>query len=88
MERERTKDSYAVAPYFGAKLAAELPLSALFPLIFGTLVYPATGLHPRLSRPALSIYNLQDTENEYCCCVSCRGLLSRQALFISVSLRT
>lgn len=42
--------SYGVAPYFASKLAAESPVGALFPLLFAALVYPAAGLHPRLSR--------------------------------------
>jgi len=50
VERERSKGSYAVAPYFGAKLAAESPIGALFPLLFGCLLYPTTGLNPKLSR--------------------------------------
>ena len=50
VERERTKHSYEVAPYFGAKMAAESPISAVFPLLFGALLYPSTGLHPKLSR--------------------------------------
>ena len=50
VERERTKKSYDVAPYFAAKLLAESPVSAVFPLIFGALLYPAAGLHPKLSR--------------------------------------
>ena len=39
-----------MAPYFASKLAAESPVGALFPLLFAALVYPAAGLHPRLSR--------------------------------------
>eukprot|EP00270_Netrium_digitus_P009741 TRINITY_DN2981_c0_g1_i1.p1 TRINITY_DN2981_c0_g1~~TRINITY_DN2981_c0_g1_i1.p1 ORF type:complete len:753 (-),score=269.12 TRINITY_DN2981_c0_g1_i1:256-2514(-) len=50
VERERTKGSYAVAPYFASKLIAELPISALFPLGFGILVYPMTGLNKSLRR--------------------------------------
>ena len=50
VERERSKKSYDVAPYFGAKLLAESPIGAVFPLIFGALLYPAAGLHPKLSR--------------------------------------
>ena len=36
-----------------AKLAAELPIGALFPAAFAALVYPATGLNPRPKRFAL-----------------------------------
>ena len=50
VERERSKGSYAVGPYFGAKLAAESPIGALFPLLFGCLLYPTTGLNPKASR--------------------------------------
>jgi hypothetical protein len=46
----RRQGSYGVAPYFASKLAAESPIGALFPLLFAALVYPAAGLHPRLSR--------------------------------------
>ena len=48
--RERAKGSYQAAPYFLAKLAAESPVSALFPALFGAIVYPACGLHQRASR--------------------------------------
>lgn len=48
--RERSKRSYEVGPYFLAKLLAELPIGALFPGVFGTLVYPTTGLHHKWSR--------------------------------------
>lgn len=48
--RERAKQSYQTMPYLLAKLAAELPMSALFPAIFGAIVYPLTGLNPKPSR--------------------------------------
>lgn len=48
--RERSKRSYEVGPYFLAKLLAELPIGAIFPGVFGTLVYPTTGLHRKWSR--------------------------------------
>ena len=41
---------YASFPYLAAKLVAELPVSAFFPLAFGSVVYPMTGLHPTLKR--------------------------------------
>lgn len=41
---------YSSFPYLAAKLVAELPVSAFFPLAFGSVVYPMTGLHPTLSR--------------------------------------
>ena len=50
--RERSKKSYDMGPYFLAKLLAELPIGALFPGVFGTLVYPTTGLHRKWSRYA------------------------------------
>lgn len=37
-------------PYLLSKLAAELPVGALFPALFGCLVYPATGLNPKPRR--------------------------------------
>ena len=45
-----TAQAYHVLPYFGAKLVAELPVGAVFPLLFGAVVYPLTGLNPRPSR--------------------------------------
>lgn len=56
VQRERAKGSYATAPYFAAKLAAESPIGALFPLLFAAIVYPATGLHPKMSRCALTYW--------------------------------
>ncbi|CAN0029182.1 unnamed protein product, partial [Choristocarpus tenellus] len=41
---------YSVAPYFLSKLIAELPVSSLFPNIFGIILYPMTGLHPKRDR--------------------------------------
>lgn len=32
-------------PYLTAKLLAEFPVSCLFPLLFGGVVYPLTGLN-------------------------------------------
>jgi hypothetical protein len=42
----------AVAPglLYVAKLLAELPVSCIFPLVFGGVVYPLTGLNPKLTR--------------------------------------
>jgi ABC-type multidrug transport system permease subunit len=48
--RERARAPYPVLPYLVSKLAAELPIGAIFPALFGAVVYPATGLNPRLSR--------------------------------------
>ena len=50
VQRERAKGGYGAGPYFLAKLAAEAPVSAAFPLLFGAAVYPATGLNPSLVR--------------------------------------
>ena len=47
---ERAGGAYNVAPYLASKLAAELPISAAFPLAFGCIVYPLTGLQPGLGR--------------------------------------
>lgn len=45
VDRERAKGGYGAGSYFCSKLAAEAPLSALFPLLFGAAVYPAAGLN-------------------------------------------
>ena len=50
MGRERARAGYGVLPYLASKLAAELPVGALFPALFGCLVYPATGLNPSPKR--------------------------------------
>jgi hypothetical protein len=50
VQRERSKSSYGVAPYFFSKLAAESPIGALYPLLFASIVYPSSGLHPKFSR--------------------------------------
>ena len=54
VQRERSKSSYGVAPYFFAKLAAESPIGAAFPLLFASIVYPTSRLHPKLSRCTLT----------------------------------
>lgn len=46
VDRERARGGYGAGAYLLAKLAAEAPVSALFPALFATVVYPATGLHP------------------------------------------
>ena len=48
--RERARAAYPVLPYLLAKLAAELPIGAIFPALFGAVVYPSTGLNPKFSR--------------------------------------
>lgn len=50
VSRERSRTPYPVLPYMLSKLAAELPIGAVFPALFGALVYPATGLHPDVGR--------------------------------------
>ncbi|KAL6758227.1 P-loop containing nucleoside triphosphate hydrolase protein [Haematococcus lacustris] len=50
VNRERARHSYHTACYLAGKLLAELPVSALFPLLFSTIVYPLCGLNPRLPR--------------------------------------
>ncbi|KAH7366449.1 hypothetical protein KP509_18G078800 [Ceratopteris richardii] len=50
VDRERAKDSYALGPYLFSKLIAEIPVSASFPLMFGTILYPMAGLNPVLNR--------------------------------------
>eukprot|EP00850_Spirogloea_muscicola_P011306 SM000069S20743 [mRNA] locus=s69:581477:585310:- [translate_table: standard] len=50
VDRERSKGSYGVGPYFVSKLMAELPTGAAFPLLFGAIVYPLTGLHKSAKR--------------------------------------
>ena len=51
VERERQKaGGYSVATYLAAKLAAELPIGAVFPLLFGAITYPLCGLNPRPAR--------------------------------------
>lgn len=48
--RERAKGSYGVLPYFLAKIMAEVPIGALFPAVFGLIVYPMCGLNPNPRR--------------------------------------
>ncbi len=59
MERERARTGYAVLPYLLSKLAAELPLGALFPALFASLVYPATGLVPSRFPAFLALLTLE-----------------------------
>ena len=48
--RERSRAAYPVFPYLVAKLAAELPIGAIFPAMFGAILYPSAGLNGKLSR--------------------------------------
>ncbi|XP_042010868.1 ABC transporter G family member 7-like isoform X2 [Salvia splendens] len=50
VDRERAKGSYSLGPYLLSKLLAEIPVGAAFPLLFGTVLYPMTRLHPTMSR--------------------------------------
>lgn len=50
LQREQAKGSYTLAPYLIAKVVAEAPVSAAFPLVFGAVVYPMARLHPSLER--------------------------------------
>lgn len=50
--RERAKKSYGVLPYFLGKLIAELPITSFFPVLFGSVLYPMTGLNPSPARIA------------------------------------
>jgi ABC-2 type transporter len=43
---ERAKGSYNVLPYFLSKVLAELPIVAVYPLVFSAIAYPMTGLQP------------------------------------------
>lgn len=47
VQRERGRAAYPVIAYFASKLAAELPVGSLFPMLFGAVVYPCTGLAPK-----------------------------------------
>lgn len=50
VDRERAKGSYASGPYLFSKLLTEIPIGAVFPLMFGAVLYPMTHLHPTLLR--------------------------------------
>lgn len=58
VNRERTNHAYGISPYLVSKLAAELPVGALLPALFGALVYPATGLHRSWTRYSASSYDV------------------------------
>lgn len=42
--RERTKGLYDTSAYVLSKVFGELPIDALFPLMFGTILTPLVGL--------------------------------------------
>ena len=50
IQRERAAAAYPIGSYFAAKVVAEMPVSALFPLVFSAAVYPSCGLHNKLAR--------------------------------------
>ena len=50
VERERANGAYGILPFFCAKIFAELPISAMFPLAFGCVVYPMTRLQPTVPK--------------------------------------
>eukprot|EP00173_Palmaria_palmata_P004296 Plantae.Rhodophyta-Palmaria_palmata.ctg555.p1 GENE.Plantae.Rhodophyta-Palmaria_palmata.ctg555~~Plantae.Rhodophyta-Palmaria_palmata.ctg555.p1 ORF type:complete len:384 (-),score=62.38 Plantae.Rhodophyta-Palmaria_palmata.ctg555:1248-2264(-) len=52
VSRERARGAYNLFPYFSSKLMAELPISAIFPLVFSAIVYPMCGLSGGLARIA------------------------------------
>ena len=63
VDAERAKGSYAVLPYFASKLLAELPLAALYPMLFSAIVYPMTGL-PSVRPPFISVCYNKDAASQ------------------------
>ena len=51
---ERSLKMYGMLPYFLSKMIAELPISALFPTIFGAILYPICLLYTSPSPRDLS----------------------------------
>jgi hypothetical protein len=45
VQRERKKGSYGVLPYFLSKIAAEVPLSSLYPTMSALIMYKLCGLN-------------------------------------------
>ena len=45
IQKERRRGMYSVVPYFLAKIAAEVPLSSLFPCLSGLIMYKLCGLN-------------------------------------------
>ena len=52
---ERAKGSYTVLPYFLSKILADLPLLAVYPLVFSVVVYPMTGLQPSVRSAVICV---------------------------------
>jgi hypothetical protein len=50
---ERTKGSYGAAPYFLSKVLADLPVAALYPFVFSSIVYPMANLQPKVFIPSM-----------------------------------
>lgn len=50
VNRERVRGSYSVFEYFASKLVAEMPISAFFPLVFSSILYPMVRLSGGPSR--------------------------------------
>uniref|UniRef100_A0A7S1ERH2 Probable ATP-dependent transporter ycf16 n=1 Tax=Timspurckia oligopyrenoides TaxID=708627 RepID=A0A7S1ERH2_9RHOD len=48
VQREQSRGAYNVLPYMLSKLAADLPVGAIFPAVFGTTVYTMSGLQRSL----------------------------------------
>ena len=83
VQRERAKGSYETLPYLSAKLAAELPMGALFPLAFGSLVYPLTGA--RWVNVASKPTHLQIYDRAFCCLAPGRFRVVSQHCLASLS---
>jgi len=50
---------YGIGPYFLSKLLIEAPIDAFFPVLFGSLVGPLSGLNPKMRFPFLGTLALQ-----------------------------
>eukprot|EP00899_Mesostigma_viride_P021498 jgi/Mesvir1/2934/Mv13999-RA.2 len=45
LDQERSKSFYSLLPYFLAKVVAEAPVSAFFPLLFAGVLHPMSGMN-------------------------------------------
>eukprot|EP00271_Cylindrocystis_brebissonii_P012948 TRINITY_DN32467_c0_g1_i1.p1 TRINITY_DN32467_c0_g1~~TRINITY_DN32467_c0_g1_i1.p1 ORF type:complete len:685 (+),score=112.06 TRINITY_DN32467_c0_g1_i1:158-2212(+) len=91
VNQERSKGSYEIAPYFFSKLTAELPISSLFPLLFGAVVYPMTGLNRSWNRFArfLGIVTLESiTASAMGLFVGCLAPTTEAAMAMGPSIMT
>ncbi|QDZ25382.1 ABC-2 type transporter [Chloropicon primus] len=50
---------YGIGPYFLSKLLIETPVDAFFPILFGSIVGPLSGLNPKTRIPFLGTLALQ-----------------------------